>query len=165
MVDLLAARPAARIAVLVPTYNEALEVLTPTVAAAIAMRLPHETWVLDDGGRPEVARLAQDLGARYLAREDHVSAKAGNINHAMGLIEADFVAILGADHVASPGRNGDARRPVRVPVVLRVSLVLSVAAAAWYAATLLGARPVRYEARGRPTPRSAGWSSTSPWSS
>ena len=43
-----------RIAVLVPTYNEGIEILLPTVAAAAAMRLPHETWILDDGARPEV---------------------------------------------------------------------------------------------------------------
>ena len=60
-----------RIAVLVPTYNEGIEILLPTVAAAAAMRLAHETWVLDDGARPEVKRLARDLGVRYLARTEH----------------------------------------------------------------------------------------------
>lgn len=92
----------ARIAILVPTYNEGLEVLTPTVAAAIAMRVEHETWVLDDGDRPEVARLAQELGARYLARPTHEHAKAGNLNHALGIIDAEFIGVLDADHVASP---------------------------------------------------------------
>jgi Glycosyltransferases, probably involved in cell wall biogenesis len=92
----------ARIAILVPTYNEGLEVLTPTVAAAVAMRVAHETWVLDDGDRAEVARLAADLGAHYLARPTHEHAKAGNINHALGVIEADFIGVLDADHVASP---------------------------------------------------------------
>ncbi len=92
----------ARIAVLLPTYNESIEVLTPTVAAALAMHLPHETWVLDDGSRPEVERLAADLGAHYLTRTEHAHAKAGNINHALEQIDADFVAVLDADHVASP---------------------------------------------------------------
>jgi len=91
-----------RVAVLVPTYNEGTEILLPTIAAAVSMRLPHETWVLDDGDRPAIARLAADLGARYLARPTHEHAKAGNLNHALGLIEADFVAVLDADHVASP---------------------------------------------------------------
>jgi len=92
----------ARVAVLVPTYNEGIEVLMPTVAAALAMRVTHETWILDDGERPEVARLAETLGAHYLARTSHEHAKAGNVNHALTIIEADFVAILDADHVASP---------------------------------------------------------------
>jgi cellulose synthase/poly-beta-1,6-N-acetylglucosamine synthase-like glycosyltransferase len=47
-----------RLAVLVPTYDEPPEVLLPTIAAAVAVRLPHQTWVLDDGNRPEVATLA-----------------------------------------------------------------------------------------------------------
>src|SRR3954468_16225212 len=91
-----------RIAVLIPTYNEPPEILLPTIAAAIAMRLPHETWVLDDGARPEIARLATELGARYLARPTHEHAKAGNLNHALGIVDADFIAVLDADHVASP---------------------------------------------------------------
>ena len=95
-------RTRARIAVLLPTYNEGLEVLTPTVAAAVALRLRHETWVLDDGDRPEVAELAAALGARYLTRPTHEHAKAGNLNHALGLIDAEFIAVLDADHVAEP---------------------------------------------------------------
>jgi cellulose synthase (UDP-forming) len=89
-----------RIAVLVPTYNEGIEILLPTVAAAAALRLAHETWILDDGARPEVEQLARDLGVRYLARAEHRHAKAGNLNHALTVIEADLIAVLDADHVA-----------------------------------------------------------------
>ncbi|MEA2519128.1 MAG: hypothetical protein QOF49_1208, partial [Chloroflexota bacterium] len=91
-----------RVAVLIPTYNESLEILTPTIAAALAMHVDHETWILDDGDRPDVERLATDLGAHYLTRPDHSHAKAGNLNHALGIVEADFIAVLDADHVASP---------------------------------------------------------------
>ena len=89
-----------RIAVLVPTYNEGIEILLPTIAAARAIRLRHETWVLDDGARPEVERLARSLGVRYLARTEHAHAKAGNLNHALTVIDADLIAVLDADHVA-----------------------------------------------------------------
>jgi cellulose synthase (UDP-forming) len=92
-----------RIAVLIPTYNEPIDVLLPTVAAAAALEPAHETWVLDDGNRPDVRRLAAQLGVRYLARTDRTGAKAGNVNNALTVIAADFVAILDADHVA--GRN------------------------------------------------------------
>ncbi|MDF2735756.1 MAG: hypothetical protein K0S97_2380, partial [Chloroflexota bacterium] len=95
-------RTRARVAVLIPTYNEDLEVLMPTIAAALEMRVKHETWVLDDGNRPEVAQLARELGARYLTRPTNEHAKAGNLNHALGIIEADLIAVLDADHVASP---------------------------------------------------------------
>ena len=91
-----------RIAVLIPTYNEPNEVLLPTIAAATALQPAHETWVLDDGGRPWVRDLAVTLGAQYLAREEHRHAKAGNLNHAIEHVDADLVAILDADHVASP---------------------------------------------------------------
>ena len=107
--DVDAARPARdvtvtdeRVAVLIPTYNEGIEILMPTIAAALAMRVDHETWVLDDGNRPEVATLARDLGAHYIARPEHSHAKAGNLNHALGVIEADLIAVLDADHVAAP---------------------------------------------------------------
>ena len=93
----------ARVAVLIPTYNEPVEVLLPTIAAAVALQPGHETWVLDDGNRQEVAALADRLGARYLARAEHDHAKAGNINHALGVVAADLVAVLDADHVAAPG--------------------------------------------------------------
>ncbi len=88
-----------RVAVLIPTYNEPLEILLPTIAASVALRPAHQTWVLDDGAREEVRRLAERLGARYLARTEHRHAKAGNVNHALEQIDADFVAILDADHV------------------------------------------------------------------
>lgn len=91
-----------RVAVLIPTWNEPAEVLVPTIAAAVAVRPAHETWVLDDGDRLEIARLAADLGARYLRREDRSHAKAGNLNHALGVVDADVVGVLDADHVARP---------------------------------------------------------------
>ena len=106
--DLDAVRPPApvaeypgEVAVLIPTYNESLEVLLPTVAAAVSVDLPHQTWVLDDGQRPEVARLAAALGARYLARPEHDHAKAGNVNYALQYVDAEIVVLLDADHVAS----------------------------------------------------------------
>lgn len=91
-----------RVALLIPTYNEGLEVLMPTVAAAMAMHVEHETWLLDDGDRPAVARLAEELGAHYLTRPTHEHAKAGNLNHALTVIDADYIAVLDADHVATP---------------------------------------------------------------
>ncbi len=90
------------IAVLVPTLDEAIEILIPTIAAAASMHLPHETWILDDGNREDVEGLAQDLGVRYLGRPEPARGKAGTLNHALATIDADLVAILDADHVADP---------------------------------------------------------------
>lgn len=88
-----------RVAVLIPTYNEPPEVLLPTIAASVALEPEHETWVLDDGRRPEIRDLAERLGARYLTRPDNRHAKAGNLNHALGIVDADIIAVLDADHV------------------------------------------------------------------
>jgi len=94
--------PPGRVAVLLPTYQEPVEVLLPSIAAAVAMPVLHETWVLDDGNRPEVKQLAEDLGARYIARPEHDHAKSGNLNYAIERIPADFYAFFDADHVAQP---------------------------------------------------------------
>ncbi|MEE9205604.1 MAG: glycosyltransferase [Acidimicrobiia bacterium] len=92
-----------RVAVLIPTYDESIEVLLPVISAALAVQPAHETWVLDDGDRADVAQLAADLGAQYLARADNTDAKAGNLNSALEHIEADIVAVVDADHVVLPG--------------------------------------------------------------
>lgn len=92
-----------RLAVLIPTYNEPREVLLPTLAAAAALQPEHQTWVLDDGGREWVAELAEHLGVLYFARTEHAHAKAGNLNALLPHLEADVIAVLDADHVASAG--------------------------------------------------------------
>lgn len=101
-----------RTAVLIPTYNEPVEVIAPTIAAACALEPAHQTWVLDDGDRPWVAELCRSLGARYVRRDQHTHAKAGNMNHAMELMHReiedgaepiDVVAVLDCDHVPLPG--------------------------------------------------------------
>ncbi len=100
-----------RVAVLIPTYNEPVEVLSPTVAAACALQPAHETWVLDDGDREWVAEMCEAFGARYVRREVHDHAKAGNMNHALGLMAEekaagadgiDIIAVLDCDHVPLP---------------------------------------------------------------
>jgi cellulose synthase (UDP-forming) len=106
------ALPAAtRVALLIPTYNEPVEVLSPTVAAACALEPAHETWVLDDGDRAWVADMCAAFGARYVNRATHDHAKAGNMNHALQLMAdeklaggpgIDIMAVLDCDHVPLP---------------------------------------------------------------
>ena len=86
----------------IPTYNEPEEVLALTIAGAIAVEWPHETYVLDDGRRPWVKELCEALGARYLTREGNTGAKAGNINEALRATQSEFVAVVDADFVAAP---------------------------------------------------------------
>lgn len=97
-----------RVAVLIPTYDEPVEVIAPTISAACALEPVHETFVLDDGNRPWVAELCESLGARYLSRQVHDHDKAGNLNYALAVLSAedvagvggaDVVAVLDCDHV------------------------------------------------------------------
>jgi len=94
--------PDASVAVVIPTYDEGPEVLLPTVAAALQIRGDHQTWVLDDGHRPEVEAMAQQVGCGYISRSTNEHAKAGNLNYALGMIDAEIIAVLDADHVPQP---------------------------------------------------------------
>lgn len=88
--------------VFVPTYNEEIEVLEATLVGCINMRLPHRTYVLDDGRRPHIKELAERLGCHYLTRADNKHAKAGNINAALEKTSGDIIAIFDADMVPQP---------------------------------------------------------------
>lgn len=85
--------------VFITTYNEPLAVIRKTARACVALNLPHTTYILDDGNRPEIAELAKILGCSYIARKDNKNAKAGNINNALKQTKGEFVAIFDADHV------------------------------------------------------------------
>jgi cellulose synthase (UDP-forming) len=94
--------PPLSVAVLIPTYDEGPEILLPTVAAALEIRGEHETWVLDDGHRPVVEAMAAQLGCGYISRPLNTHAKAGNLNHALKVVDTDLIAVLDADHVPEP---------------------------------------------------------------
>lgn len=86
--------------VLVPVFSEPLEVVGPTLRAAGTMLGAQvRVWLLDDAGRPELAELAAGTGARYIARRGNRGAKAGNLNHALSMADAPYVAVFDCDHV------------------------------------------------------------------
>ena len=88
--------------VLVTTKSESVSVLRMTLIACRDMRVPHRTLVLDDGGRPEVKALCDEIGCEYLARPTHEHAKAGNLNYGLQHTKAELVALFDADHVPLP---------------------------------------------------------------
>jgi cellulose synthase (UDP-forming) len=88
--------------VYVCTYDEAISVLEPTLVGCAAVTVPHRTYVLDDGRRPEIAELASRYGAQYVTRPDNAHAKAGNINHALAVTSGELILCLDADHVPRP---------------------------------------------------------------
>jgi cellulose synthase (UDP-forming) len=88
--------------VFVCTYDEGLDVLEATLVGCKHITYPHTTYVLDDGHRAEVRRLATRIGARYLTRPTNVHAKAGNINNALLSTDGQLLLVLDADHVPQP---------------------------------------------------------------
>jgi cellulose synthase (UDP-forming) len=85
--------------VFIPTYNEPVELLRDTVLAAVNMRYPHSTYILDDGNREEVRELAEEFHCGYLPRSGGRDAKAGNLNNALQQTSGEFIVTLDADHV------------------------------------------------------------------
>lgn len=86
--------------VFIATYNEPREVLEKTILGCLALDWPDaRVWVLDDGRRPWVRDLCVAKGAGYINRPDNKGAKAGNINHALTVTSAPFVAVFDADFV------------------------------------------------------------------
>ena len=86
----------------IPTYNEPLSVVMPTVDAAMALDWPRDklrVYLLDDGRREAFRLFAQDVGVNYVVRSDNRHAKAGNLNHALEKTSGEFIAIFDCDHV------------------------------------------------------------------
>lgn len=116
---------APRVDVLVPTYDEDIEIVARTLKAATRLDYPSDRLgvvLLDDGGTAEkradpdpaaaeratrraeaLRELCGLLGVTYLARERNTEAKAGNLNHGLAHTDGDLVVVLDADH--APLRN------------------------------------------------------------
>ena len=102
-------RPAegATVDVLITSYNEPVEMVMETALAAQAIRHPHNTWILDDGSRPELRAAAEDAGVGYITRGDEWigqprHAKAGNVNNALMQTSGAYILILDADQIPRP---------------------------------------------------------------
>ncbi|MBM3604871.1 MAG: glycosyltransferase [Alphaproteobacteria bacterium] len=98
-----------RVAILIATYNEELDVLERTIVGAQALRHKNkEVLVLDDSRRDWLRDYCASQGVRYMRRPDNKGSKAGNINHALDRLAEDpvppeFVAVLDADFVPHRG--------------------------------------------------------------
>jgi cellulose synthase/poly-beta-1,6-N-acetylglucosamine synthase-like glycosyltransferase len=95
---------------------EPFEMLAETLRALVAMRYPHDTWVLDEGDDEQVKALCTQLGARHFSRRQlsHYHAergifqsrsKHGNYNtwlYEVGFAQYDIVSNFDPDHVPDP---------------------------------------------------------------
>ncbi|MEQ1504596.1 MAG: glycosyltransferase [Myxococcota bacterium] len=99
--------PGMTVDVFITTYNEDVALVRETAVAARDIRYPHQTWVLDDGNRPEMRAVCEEIGVGYLIRNSawegkNRHAKAGNLVNAMYQTTGEYILILDADQVPRP---------------------------------------------------------------
>jgi len=98
-----ASEPNPSIDIWIPTYNESERLVRRAVLTCRNLRGQGVTiTVLDDGHRPSIARMANDLGVNYLSRADNAHRKAGNLNHALAHTTGDLIAVFDCDFMPFP---------------------------------------------------------------
>ena len=89
--------------IFIATYNEPTELLAKTINGCKHLKYPDKSkvhiWVCDDNRRPEMRKLAEDMGVGYFDRPDNKGAKAGNLNNALTKTSAPYVVTLDADMI------------------------------------------------------------------
>lgn len=95
--------------IFIPTCGEPLGLLEEVVTAALAVRRPHRTIVLNDWhvagltGSEQVEALARRLGAECFTRTSGPRMKAANLNFGLTHSTADFLLAVDADNVLDAG--------------------------------------------------------------
>ncbi|ARV62392.1 cellulose synthase catalytic subunit [Nostocales cyanobacterium HT-58-2] len=90
--------------ILIPTYNEADFILRRTIIGCQALEYANKKiYLLDDTRRPEIKKLALELGCEYITRTDNSYAKAGNLNNAIAKTHGELIVVFDADFV--PTKN------------------------------------------------------------
>jgi len=89
--------------IFIATYNEPVELLRRTINGCNHLLYPDRSkvhiWLCDDNRRPEMRKLAGEMGVGYFDRPDNKGAKAGNLNNALGKTSAPYVVTLDADMI------------------------------------------------------------------
>ncbi|MGF1910796.1 cellulose synthase catalytic subunit [Vibrio kasasachensis] len=84
-----------------PSYDEETELVKLSILDAKNIRYPHaidiNIYILDDGNRPEMKAMAEEMGIGYITRDGNIGFKAGNLRNAMEQTYGDFVVICDAD--------------------------------------------------------------------
>jgi cellulose synthase (UDP-forming) len=86
--------------IFIPTYNEPAFILKKSIIGCQAIEYNNKKiYLLDDTRRPEIEYLARELGCNYITRSDNKHAKAGNLNHAIGITKGELIVVFDADFV------------------------------------------------------------------
>lgn len=89
--------------IFIATYNEPVELLRKTINGCNHLKYPDKSkvhiWLCDDNRRPEMRKLAAEMGIGYFDRPDNKGAKAGNLNNALGKTSAPYIVTLDSDMI------------------------------------------------------------------
>lgn len=89
--------------VLIATHSEDADLLFKTLNGCKHMEYPDPAkvhiYLCDDNDRPEMAKLAQDMGVGYFGLSGNKLAKAGNLNHALSKTDSPLVVTFDADMI------------------------------------------------------------------
>ncbi len=84
-----------------PTFDEDIDLVRLSLEDANRLQYPHDInikiHVLDDGNRPQMRQLADEMGCNYITRTNNIGFKAGNMRNAMEQTSGDFILICDAD--------------------------------------------------------------------
>lgn len=82
------------------TYNESESILRDTITGCKNIQYKNKKiYLLDDGNRPDIKNMADELGINYIKRENNEGFKAGNINNALKYTDGELIAVFDADHI------------------------------------------------------------------
>lgn len=82
------------------TYNESESILRDTITGCKNIRYKNKKiYLLDDGHRPDIEKMADELGINYIKRDNNEGFKAGNINNALKYTNSELIAVFDADHI------------------------------------------------------------------
>jgi cellulose synthase (UDP-forming) len=86
--------------IFIPTYNEPEFILRRTIIGCQSINYePKQVYLLDDTNRPEIKKMARELGCEYRTRPNNDHAKAGNLNYTIPQTKGEFIVIFDADFI------------------------------------------------------------------
>lgn len=91
--------------VFITVAGEPLEILRPTLEAALKLKVKHNTYLLDDLGdrytlnNKPYKELANELGVNYIKTRDNTQMKVGSLNYGLKKTKSKYFAIFDADFI------------------------------------------------------------------
>lgn len=89
--------------VFIATHNESVDLLFKTVNGCNNMDYPDKSkvhiYICDDTNRPEVEKLAKEMGIGYFGLKENKAAKAGNLNNAIYKTSSPLIVTFDSDMI------------------------------------------------------------------